>query len=447
MTLSTNMRERRAGLKAQLDALVAGAESRADKNFTPTETARFDGLLGDLRAADEAIADTDAAEAVQTRAAQARAAAGEGGPQRWSVGGESSTYRPDGDSYFADLVNARRGDRNAADRLARNNSERGLESRALGNTGATGGSGGEFAVPLWVLDEFVKLARPARVTADLFHREPLPMGVASVNIPRISGGTAVAVQTTQNTTVAAVDMTTSALSSGVTTIVGRQVVSRQLLDQSGLPFDRVVLQDLAADYAKQVGAQAILGTGAGGQLRGYLAPASPNVITWTQASPTASGFFSQLAKLQGQIAASRFAPADTVVMHPRRWAWLASYQDSTGRPLVAPVAGSFNSMAQAGDNRAQGQVGSLLGMDVFTDPQIPITQGAGANQDVVLMMVRDDIWLWESELRAEAFESPFAESLGVLFRCFGYLGMIPERYPASLGSIVGTGLVAPVFAS
>ena len=444
MSLSTTQRERRAGIKSQLDALVAGAEARADKNFSPAETARFDGLLGDLRAADAAIADMDENEARQSRSAQARAAAGETGS--WSVGAESATYRPTGNSFFADLINARRGDRNAADRLARNNSERGLETRALGNTGGTGGSGGEFAPPAWLVDEFVNLARPARVTADLFHKEPLPLGVSSINIPRISGGTAVAVQTTQNTTVAATDITTAALSSNVTTIAGKQVVSRQLLDQSGIPFDRVILQDLAADYARQVGAQAILGTGVTGQLRGYLTPTSPNVVTWTQASPTAGLFFSQLAKLQGQIAASRFAPADTVVMHPRRWAWLASYMDSTGRPLVAPVAGSFNSMAQAGDQRAQGQVGSLLGMDVFVDPNIPTTQGVGTNQDVVLMMVRDDVWLWESELRAEAFEAPYAESLGLLFRCFGYLAMVPERYPASLGSIVGTGLVTPVFA-
>ncbi len=446
MTLSQTQRERRAAIKAQLDALVAGAESRADKNFSPAETARFDGLLGDLRAADAAIADMDENEARAARSAQARAAAGEGGT--WSVGGESSTYRPDGSSFFADLIHARRGDRNAADRLARNNSERGLESRALGNTGGAGGSGAEFAPPAWLIDEFVKMTRPARVTADLFHREPLPLGVSSISIPKITGGTAVAVQTTQNSTVAAVDMTTSALSSSVTTVAGKQVVSRQLMDQSGIPFDRVVLQDLAADYARQVGAQAILGTGLTGQLRGFLTPTTgTNVVTWTQASPTAGLFFSQLARLQGLIAASRFASPDAVVMHPRRWAWLASYMDSTGRPLVAPVAGSFNSMAQAGDQRAQGQVGSLLGMDVFVDPNIPTTQGVGTNQDVVLMFVRDDVWLWESELRAEAFEAPYAESLGLLFRCFGYLAMIPERYPASLGSIVGTGLVAPVFAS
>ncbi len=273
MTLSTNMRERRAGIKSQLDALIAGAESRADKNFTAAETSTFDALLRDLREADARTAELDASEAAEARAAQARAAAGESGT--WSVGGESATYRPTGNSFFADLINARRGDRNAADRLARNNSERGLETRALGNTGGTGGSGGEFAPPAWLVDEFVNLARPARVTADLFHKEPLPLGVSSINIPRISGGTAVAVQTTQNTTVAATDITTAALSSNVTTIAGKQVVSRQLLDQSGIPFDRVILQDLAADYARQVGAQAILGTGVTGtSLRGRR-PAPP----------------------------------------------------------------------------------------------------------------------------------------------------------------------------
>jgi len=208
MTLSQTQRERRAAIKAKLDTLVAGAEARADKNFTPAETARFDGLLGDLRAADTSIADLEASEARESRAAQARAAAGESGT--WSVGGESATYRPGGSSFFADLIHARRGDRNAADRLARNNSERGLESRALGNTNATGGSGGEFAPPAWLVDEFVNLARPARVTADLFHKEPLPLGVSSINIPRISGGTTTAVQTTQNTTVAATDITTAA---------------------------------------------------------------------------------------------------------------------------------------------------------------------------------------------------------------------------------------------
>ncbi len=81
------------------------------------------------------------------------------------------------------------------------------------------------------------------------------------------------------------------------------------------------------------------------------------------------------------------------------------------------------------------------------DPNVAINTGAGTNQDTVLMFRRDDIWIWESQMRAEAFEQPYADSMGILFRCFNYSAMVPDRYLSSLGQLVGTGLVTPVFAS
>lgn len=45
-------------------------------------------------------------------------------------------------------------------------------------------------------------------------------------------------------------------------------MAQQLLDQAGTRFDEIVLEDLAADYARQLGIQVLTGTGAGGQLRG-----------------------------------------------------------------------------------------------------------------------------------------------------------------------------------
>lgn len=298
-----------------------------------------------------------------------------------------------------------------------------------------------------MIDRWVALARPGRVTADLFHHEKLPAGVSSINLPRVNTGTAVTPQTTQNTLVANVDMTTAILSSGIATLAGAQVVSQQLLDQSAVAFDQIVLEDLTAEYARQIGTQVLTGPGTSGTLRGYLTATSANNVIWTSASPTAAGFYAQLAKLQGQINASRFRPADAVVMHPRRWAWFASYTDQAGRPLVVPAAGGMNTMATPGAPAAAGLVGSVLGMDCYTDPNIPTNLGAGTNQDVVLMFPRDDIWLWESDLRAESWTAPYAGSLGVLFRVFNYAAMIPDRYSASLGQITGTGLVAPTFTS
>ena len=383
-------------------------------------------------------------------ASAARVQTGDVGPQTGLMsgyhvgGGETYSRSANSPSFYKDLLYARSGDADAADRLRRNNSE----VRALGNTGGVGGSGGEFSVPAFLLEEWVRLARPGRVTADLFHPEDLPMGHSSVQIPKIGTGTVVAPQTTQNTAVSQVDLTTNFLNAGVVTIAGKQVVSQQLIDQSGVPFDRVVMEDLAADYARQLGVQALIGTGTAGQLKGYLTATSTNVVTWTQATPTAAGFYGQLAKLQGQIAATRFAPADVIVMAPRRWAWLASYTDSTGRPLVVPTAGGFNAMATPdGNYGSAGLVGTLLGLDVVVDPAIPSNLGVGTDQDVVLMFKRDDIWLWEGDLRADIQSAPYADSLGLLFRTWNYSALIPDRYSASLGQLQGTGLKPPVFAS
>lgn len=449
MTVLDNVRERRDEAKREAQRILNTVEAER-RNLTAPETARFDRLVEEVKEFNDRIAELEGQARDEARAVAVRKDTLPNGEQRVYANSRGGTYHPgpDSPSFFRDLLLAQRGHADAADRLRTNNAEMGLERRAIGNTGGTGGSGGEFAPPGYLLDQFVAMARPGRVTADLFHHEVLPPGISSVNLPKVSTGTTVAPQTTQNTLLSQTDMTTSLISAPICTIGGKQVISVQLLEQSGIPIDQAIFTDLTADYARQLDTQALVGTGTGGQLRGYLTPASANVINWTQAAPTAAGFYGQLAKLQGQINATRYSPPDTVVMSPRRWAWLASYTDSTGRPLVAPTAGQgFNSMAAAGPAVAAGKVGEILGMECFTDPNIPVNLGAGTNQDVVLMMPRDDVWLWESPLRAEAFTAPYSDSAGVLLRVLGFAAMVPDRYLASLGQINGTGLVTPTFAN
>jgi len=444
------MRERRELLYAGMMSMLDNVQAER-RDLQASESRDFNKAVALVREFDERI--TELADEAKRSASAAEARIGFSEPSgiggAFTSGGETYHRGATSPSFFRDLWHAQRGDADASDRLRRSNREVGMESRALGNTGATGGSGGEFAPPAWILDAYVKLARPGRVTADLFHREDLPAGVSSVNIPKIATGTTVAQQTTQNTAVAQTDITSTSLSSGIITLAGKQVVSQQLLDQGGIRVDEVILEDLAADLARQLGTQALTGSGTGGQLKGFLTATSSNVVTWTQATPTASGFYAQLARLQGQINATRYKAPDAVVCHPRRWSWLASFTDSTGRPLVVPTSGGFNSMASptAGMEGAAGHVGSILGMEVYTDPGIPTTLGTAANQDVVLMFVRDDVWLYEGALRAEAFTSPYSDSMGILYRVFNYYAMIPDRYSARLGQISGTGLVTPTFAN
>ena len=448
MTFSTIVAERRAANAVELGRIIAAPQAER-RDLTPAEATRFDAVVAEIKDQDERIAELrhDEARAASASAATRGLHVPTGLQAGYHVSGGETYHRgANSNSFFKDLIHSRSGDANAADRLRRNNSEVGLETRALGNTGGTGGSGGEFAPPAYLVDDYVKLARPGRVTADRFRHEALPSGVSSVMLPKVATGTTVAVQSTQNTALAQTDLTTQSLSSAIVTPGGKQVISRQLLDQSAVAFDTVVLSDLASDHARSLGTAAITGSGTAGQLRGYLTPASTSVNTWTTTSPSATGLYGRLAQTQGTVNGSRFKAPDVVVMHPRRWAWFASYSDSTGRPLVVPTSGGFNALAGRDDNQGVGHVGEVLGMSVFTDANLPTNLGVGANQDIVLMMVADDVVLWESPLQAEAFDAPYSDSMGVLFRIYNYSALIPDRYLASLGQITGTGLVPPVFA-
>lgn len=457
MSSYDDMVSRRAAKKAELDALLAEpvAETR---DLTAEESSKFDVLVEEVRKFDERIDELGKIEARQRGAADARVIAGTAGTEeRGARVVDPPVYaegKPD-TSYFRDLHFARtQGDRDASERLRRNDAQRseGLQKRALGNTGAVGGSGGEFAPPMWLIDEFIKLARPGRKFADSLNPKPLPSGVSSVNLPRVATGTTTAIQSTQNTALSQTDMTTNSVSSGIVTIGGKQVVALQLLEQSGIPFDEVILQDLAADYARQLSSQVILGSNTSGQLNGvytYFNASGTVNVAWTQATPAVGGpggLYSKIFAAASGIESARYLPPDTIWMHPRRWNWILSSSDANNRPLVNPSSTAWNVVATSdGANIAEGAVGKIGGLDVITDAGIPTNLGAGTNQDPILVGVRADMRLWESELRAETFTQPYADSAGVLFRVLAYAAAVPGRYATSVAIVNGTGSVTPAF--
>ncbi|KSU77155.1 phage major capsid protein [Rhodococcus qingshengii] len=362
---------------------------------------------------------------------------------------DAATYRKDNateHSFFADLYSARRGNFAASERLQRNAQEQQTRS----STGIVA-SGNTFAPPLWLVEQYANQLRPGRVLANLVQNLPLPAGVSSINVPKIASGTTTAIQNPELTALSDTDITTSSKSSGISTIGGKQIVSLQLLEQGGVPIDQVVFTDLLADYDKQLEVQLVSGTGASGQLKGYLTAATGGVSAnvWTQGSPTPSLFYSQAANTVNKVSMNRFLPPDVIVMTPQRWNQLASTTDTTGRPLVVPNGNggnSFNSIA-TGDLSGSGHVGKLLGIDVFVDPIIPVNLGAGTNEDRVLIFRRDDLLLWESAPRAEAFDATYADTAAVLFRVLGYAAFIPDRHVEALGLMSGTGMVPLGFAA
>ena len=353
--------------------------------------------------------------------------------------------------FFKDVRNSKMGDWDAAERLQRNTAARGLETRA-GDMTTVAGAGGTFAPPAWLVNEFIALARPGRVSADLMVKETLPSGVSSINLPKVSGGATTAVQATQNSALSDTSMTTTSVSSGISLIGGKQIVSLQLLNQSGIPFDRVILGDLAADYAKQLDLQVLGSSGASGQLRGWLNAASVGSTTYTSASPkvssatAADSFYNKIVAAMTTINTTRYLPPTAIVMHPNRWGWVLEALDSTTRPLVITEGNSFNAAGTANGVVAQGAAGSIAGLPVYVDANVTTTTGAGSatNQDLVYVLRGPDMTLYESDLAVEALDQTYADNASVLFRCLAFSAMIPDRFGGSVNLISGTGLVAPV---
>lgn len=463
------MRARLTELRTESQALYDQRGALIDKatidkrGLTEDELKSYDNLTAqrkakeaDIGPVEERVAELEAEEKRSNAAAGARVETGDTGEQR--TGGAHVTDPPvyikgglNGRSWWQDLARAKLfGDDPSIDRLRRNTLME-QETRALGNTGAVGGSGGEFAPPSWLVDEWIALVRAGRVTANLFNQHPIPDGVSSINLPKVATGTTVALQSTQNTALSQTDMTTTSIQTGFATLGGKQVVSQQLLDQAALNFDQVINGDLAGAYAAQVGLQVFTGagtgSGTGAVVNGLSNATIGSTVTWTQASPTVVGFYGQAAKLLSAFETARFAAPTAWLMHPRRWYWLVSQVDSQNRPLVVPQGNAFNPMATLDNLPPQGIAGMFLGLPVYIDPNIPTNLGAGTNQDVVYLLKQDDLWFFESAPRAEVFRETYADSVGVLFRLYAYVGTMLNRYTTSLGLLTGTGLVTPTWAS
>jgi HK97 family phage major capsid protein len=459
--------EQRAALKARLEALHKNAVNEAGeaRSLNTEESAEFDTGIAELRSRDERINELQVAEKREAAAAAHRVEIGEKIPTSSTKVTDPAVYARSniGQSFFRDLYTSRMtGDSAAGERLERHRRMVGDEQRALGNTNTTGGSGGELAPPTWLVEDFVALVRPGRATAQLYKQMPVPAGTASINIPKILTGTTVALQSTQNTALSQTDLTTGSVGTGFSTIGGKQIVSQQLLDQSAIPFDRVVTEDLAAAWSLNFGTQVVSGAGTGANNNSVVnglanaAVLAGNQTVWTQATPTAAGFYGRCANMVSQFATTRYAEPNVWLMHPRRWYWLLAQSDTAGRPLVVPDAQlasntvqAFNPIAVNSGSPVQvvGAVGMFLGLPVVIDPLLPTNLGAGTNQDEVFLLKSDDLWLYESAPVADVFRGPYADSMGVLFRLYSYVGVILNRQSASIATLNGTGLVTPVFPS
>jgi HK97 family phage major capsid protein len=325
------------------------------------------------------------------------------------------------------------------------------------NPNRTDGQGGYFVPPLYLIDDYISALRAGRVAANLARNLDLPQGTDSINIPKVSTGTSVDVQTADNAAVASADLTDTSVSASVKTIAGQEDVALQLIEQSpGSIMDTVITQDLFADYNRRVDRQVLLGTGSNGQILGILPAANWSAlgVTWTNNPTIGHTFTHVLAAAASKVSYNRFSfPNFAYLLHGRRWFWYASALDASdgksGRVIVNPSDTGFNVDAVSQGLAAEGHVGRApFGPDVNISPNVPTTDntdGGGATRDVGIAANWDDVWLFEGDLRTRVLSEVLSGTLQVRYQVYAYVTML-VRYGQSLCIATGAGFAPPTSA-
>jgi HK97 family phage major capsid protein len=433
---------------------VAAAVRAASSSTPPAELRRLEEELEDAAAEVERCQNNIAAASRRAEIPEAERRRPE--PVARGSLRHELTYRPDTPevSFFRDAWRAQTSaDPLAAERLARNAREQADEIRNRYGEGASFRDVGTSAfsgltVPQYLVDLVAPLARAG---APLLNALPmklrLPEEGMSLFISRITTGADVAAQASENAAVAEADLDDTLLEVPVRTYAGQQDVSRQTLERTDA--DRVIYADLARAYFTTLDSEVISGTGSSGRHLGIRNTSGVLTVSYNDASPTPAELWGPLNNALSQIESGVFQGPSALVMHPRRWRWLTAALDANSRPLVLPdVNGPFNALAVGDSPQYGGVAGTLAGVPVVTDANIPTNLGAGSNEDVILVLVSAQLMVWAEsgdlaprELRFEQVAPPQSIRLAV----WGCSAFTAGRYPAASAVIGGTGLVAPTF--
>jgi hypothetical protein len=344
--------------------------------------------------------------------------------------------------------------------------KRGLDSpfEKRVNPNRTDGQGGYFVPPVWLIDEYIAGLRAGRVAAGLCRQMDLPEGTDSINIPKLSTLTQVGVQGVDGGAVTSQDFTDTAVTANVKTLAGQEDVAIQLVEQSpGQIIDKVIMEDLMADYNRLVDRQVVYGNGTnssslnGGQLLGIYPSTNwtgTQTVTWTSSTIYGPGFNMVLAALASKVSYNRFDLKNfSFLLHGRRWFWFASALDgasgTSGRPVVnVNENGPFNvSVLADSPTLDEGFAGTTsFGAKVYIDANVPTTDnGSGAlsgTYDVAIGAKWDDLWLFEGEPRFRVLPEILSGTLELRYQTYNYVAFL-ARYGQSIALASGTGFGAP----
>ncbi len=450
MKLLDQLVEERAEISTAQEGLVNRAADE-ERDLTETEDQSLKDLATRAVELDARIQELRDVQTANLEAAKLRAeVAATDDSETRAVGNvvvtnEPRTYTPENRSvsFFADLYNMQyNNDIEASDRIRRHRNEVELEERA-GTTANVAG----LTVPQYLVSLAAELSRAGRPFADQCTNLPLPDTGMTLNISRVTTGTSAAAQASENAAVSQTDLDDTLLTADVRTIASGQQISKQMLERS-TGVDALLAADMMGAVATVLEDQILNGSGSSGNMLGLSNISGINSVTYTDASPTGAELYSKIVDGIQQINSNRFAGADLLVCHPRRLAFLQSQTDSSGRPLVVPTQNVPQNAMGTGPIAGYGVTGaSIAGLPVVTSGKISTAAGSGGNEDVIFIVRRADMLLFEDNTQPVMvrMDQTAGLNLTVTLVAYQYACFVGGRYPASISMISGTGLVAPTF--
>jgi len=440
MTYSKQLIEKRDAELAKADALVAAAaaESRA---LTTEEDSQVVSTLDIVRDLDEQIKRHAELEARNAAAAEARKASGiETVVSQTSIKSEPRTYSPQADTSFVRDAYAAQfsNDYQAKERLARHMNEERIERRDVTSANFAG-----LVVPQFLTDLAAPFARAGRPFLDQARKHQLPDAGLTISISKVTTGSATAVQT-EGAAVQETNMDDTKLDVSVVTVAGQQNVSRQAIER-GTNIDSLVMADLVSAYHTNLDSLNVTTSATS------LTNVITQVVTYTDASPTVAELYPKILDCVQRIQTNFFAGPNFILMHPRRLAFILAAVDDQKRPLAVPVPNFNGQPAFASGNGAPvyGNSGyTIVGLPVITDANVITTNGAGSNEDVIIVGNTQEAHLFEQgsgEPMMLRFEQPKGAELDITMVVYGYSAFTANRYPNAFALVGGTGLITPSF--
>ena len=450
MQLLDTLVEERAEISESQTGLVQRAADE-ERDLTETEDASLKDLSKRASELDTRISELRAVQVANLEAAKLRAEVNATDDTEVRAVGnvvvtnEPLTYAEENRSvsFFQDLYNSQyNGDIDASDRIRRHRQEMAVEHR----DGSTANYAG-LVVPQYLTELAAELSRAGRPFADQCTSLPLPDDGMTINISRVTTGSSAAMQASENAAVSETDIDDSLLSADIRTIASGQQVSRQAVER-GTGIDALIAADMMGAVATVLEDQVLNGSGSSGNMLGLSNISGINSVTYTDGSPTGAELYSKIVDGIQQINSNRFAGADLIVMHPRRLAFLQAETDSRGRPLVVPTQNVPQNALGTGPVAGYGVTGaSIAGLPVVTSGKISTGAGSGGNEDVIFIVRRGDMLLFEDAGQPvmTRMDQTSGLNLTITLIAYQYACFIGGRYPASVSMISGTGLVAPSF--